>query len=71
MRAARGRNDEQFEAVITKERPRLSGGFRCVAILVATQVGRLQVQRHIDATEGPAARVNLDEQEALRWLQEP
>lgn len=70
MRAARGRNDEQFEAVMARERPKLSLGFRRVAILVATQVGKLQVQRYLDSVDSLPARVFLDEKEALHWLQE-
>ena len=70
LRDARGRNDEQFEAVMIRERKRMHDGFRKVAILVATQVGRLQVQRHIGQGAEATARVFLDEGEAVRWLLE-
>jgi len=65
MRASRGRNDPEFEGAITRARPGMSGGFRKLAVLVATHVGRLQVQRHLPSR---AARTFLDEQEALAWL---
>ena len=67
MRAARGRNDPQFEAAVKRSRPALSGGFRKVAVLVATQVGRLQVQRFLEES-GTLSRAFLDEREALDWL---
>ena len=70
LRDARGRNDEQFETVMTRERKRMHDGFRKVAIVVATQVGRLHVQRHIGQDSEATARVFLDEAEALRWLLE-
>ena len=47
LRAARGRNDEPFEAVMRSYRPRLLAGFSPVGILVRSVVGALQVQRHI------------------------
>jgi hypothetical protein len=68
-RSPRGRNDPSFEGTIMRERPKLSGGFRKVAVLVETQVGRLQAQRFLQPTQ--QARVFLDEADALRWLSEP
>jgi len=70
LREARGRNDKEFEDIMTRERKRLSEGFRRVAILVATQVGRLQVQRHVGEDESETTRVFLLESEAVRWLTE-
>jgi hypothetical protein len=67
VRLSRGRNDPGFEAAIQRARPRMCGGFRRVAIMVATKIGQLQVQRLEQAGASPA-RVFLDEQEALRWL---
>lgn len=67
MRAARGRNDPQFEAAIKRAQPMLSGGFRRVAVLVGTQVGRLQVQRFLEKAQ-TQSRAFLDEHEALEWL---
>lgn len=69
MRAARGRNDPAFEAVMSKERPRMSQGFRRVAVLASTAIGRLQIQRYLDQ-DGIVGRAFLDEEEALRWLRE-
>ena len=70
MRAARGRNDPEFETVMKKERPRMSQGFRRVAVIASTHVGRLQIQRYLDQ-DGVVGRAFLDEDEALRWLKEP
>jgi hypothetical protein len=67
LRASRGRNDPSFEAAIRRVRPRMFGGFRRVAILVATKVGQLQVQR-LEQTSSEPAHVFLDEAEAMRWL---
>lgn len=67
LRASRGRNDPSFEAAIRRARPRMCGGFRRVAILVATKIGQLQVQR-LEQTSSDPARVFLDEAEAMRWL---
>ena len=69
MRAARGRNDPAFEAVMSQERPRMSQGFRRVAVLASTHIGRLQIQRYLDQ-DSVVGRAFLDEAEALRWLQE-
>jgi hypothetical protein len=68
MRAPRGRNDPEFEAALAALRTSLSTGFQRVAILVSTNVGRLQVQRYLDVDQLPA-KAFLDEQTALRWLE--
>ena len=47
LRAARGRNDEPFEAVMRGYRPRILAGFGPVGIFVRSVVGELQVQRHL------------------------
>ena len=70
MRLSRGRNDPEFEKTIAQEREGISGGFRKLAVLVLTQVGRLQVQRLLQAEDRPQ-RAFLDEVEAIRWLCEP
>jgi hypothetical protein len=70
MRLTRGRNDPEFEATMTTLLPRLSGGFRRVAVLVATNIGRLQVQRYLER-DGITGRAFLDEAAALRWALEP
>jgi hypothetical protein len=69
MRAPRGRNDPEFEAALAAVRPSLSVGFRRVAVLVSTNIGRLQVQRYLESDRLPA-RAFLDEQTALRWLEQ-
>jgi hypothetical protein len=71
MRAVRGRNDPEFEAAIKHALPTMTDGFRKLGVLVSTQVGRLQVQRHFPKGSLQQARAFLDEQEALRWLSEP
>jgi hypothetical protein len=70
MRAARGRNDPQFEAAIAREGIRMNGGFRRVAVLVASHVGLLQVQRFLQRDQ-VTGRAFIDEAEALRYLSEP
>lgn len=67
MRASRGRNDPEFERTINAEREGISGEFRKLAVLVQTQVGRLQVQRLLEHAERPE-RAFLNEAEAIRWL---
>jgi hypothetical protein len=69
MRAPRGRNDAEFEAALAAVRPSLSTGFRRIAVLVSTNIGRLQVQRYLESDRLPA-RAFLDEQTALRWLEQ-
>ena len=69
MRAARGRNDPEFEQAITRERAGMSAEFRRLALIVSTNVGRMHVQRHMQQM-GLPARVFLDEQQALQWLAE-
>jgi hypothetical protein len=69
LRLTRGRNDPEFEATMATLLPRLSGGFRRVAVLVVTNIGRLQVQRYLDR-DGIPGRSFLDEAAALRWALE-
>lgn len=45
LRQSRGRNDPQLEAQVQRWLPRLAQLFPASAILVATAVGQLQVQR--------------------------
>jgi hypothetical protein len=59
LRLARGRNDPEFEATMATLLPRLSGGFRRVAVLVVSNIGRLQVQRYLDR-DGIVGRGFLD-----------
>jgi hypothetical protein len=70
MRAARGRNDPQFEAAIASEGIRMNGGFRRVAVLVTSHVGLLQVQRFLQRDQ-ITGRAFIEEAEALRYLSEP
>ena len=67
LRAVRGRNDDRFEAALNQHRPLLLGGFRRLAMLVRTEVGRLQISRQLRSTPFDAA-VFREEPEALAWL---
>ena len=69
LRASRGRNDPDFERLMVKHLPRISRDFQRVGVLVATQVGRLQIERFFleDATL-PPGRAFTQEQDCLRWL---
>lgn len=70
-RLAIGRSDDDFEAAMTELRPRLLAGFRRIAVLVKTAVGRLQVQRLARADRiTDRMLVSGDEAEALEWLRE-
>lgn len=70
VRAVRGRNDPRFEDAIKRARTRMTAGFRRVAVLVATQVGLMQVQR-LELSSPSPAHAFVDEAEALRWLLQP
>lgn len=67
IRAARGRNDEPFEAAMKRLRPRIFGGFERVAILVRSAVGLLQIQRHL-REDGINALVDTDEAKLMAAL---
>ena len=67
VRAALGRNDEAYEAVITRYREMLVGGFAKRAVLVRTVAGQLQVQR-LNRGATSSVRVFTDEHEALAFL---
>jgi hypothetical protein len=67
IRAAPGRNDPQFEAVLQRVRLRWIGGFRKVAVLVQSAVGLLQVKRY--ARQDDVKRlVTNDEDELMKYL---
>jgi hypothetical protein len=63
-----GRSDDEFEAMMDELRPRLVGGFRRIAVLVRSAVGRLQVQR-LARTDGVLDRMQVfsDEAEAVAF----
>lgn len=69
LRNTVGRNDPDFEKLIAPHRAKLEHGFRKVAVVVRSQVGRLQVERHA-RDDGVNLRVFLEEDEALAWLGE-
>jgi hypothetical protein len=70
LRQAPGRNDPAFEQAMAPFRLRMQQGFARVAILVATPVGRLQVQRHA-VSDSIALRIFLNEPEADAYLDAP
>jgi len=66
-RGAPLRNDAAFEQILARVRGRIVGRFACAAILVASDVGKLQVARY--AREDPKSPpVFRDEEEALAYL---
>ncbi len=64
-RAAVGRNDEVFESVQAEYAEQLFGGYRKVIALVATTVGRMQVDRYSASRDRAAPEVFSDIDEAL------
>lgn len=65
-RAAPPRNDSAFEAAFGPLRLRMLTGFRRVGILVATPVGKLQVERHA-REDGLKVRAFTQEEEAVSF----
>ncbi|MCR9165564.1 MAG: hypothetical protein ACE37F_00920 [Nannocystaceae bacterium] len=69
LRAAHGRNDAEFEAAIDPHRRRLFRSGNAMAVLNKTQVGAMQIRRHLRA-DGVDALVFEDENDAKKWLRE-
>lgn len=67
LRAAPGRNDPAFEAVMHSLRGRMQAPFARRATLVATAVGAMQVRR-LTKEDGMERMVSSDEAELLRYL---
>lgn len=67
FREVRSRNDEAFERVTSGYRQGLRTTFHRVALLAATQVGRLHIAR-LDREEGTETPVFYDEASALAHL---
>lgn len=59
--------DSGFEALLASMRPRLFRGFARVAVLIATSVGKLQINR-LAREDGIEYRVFSDEGEAMSYL---
>jgi hypothetical protein len=68
LRAARGRNDPLFEKLIARERKRVATGFRKVAVLVRTPVGKMQIERYLKE-DGLDGRAFFEDEDALSWLE--
>jgi hypothetical protein len=69
VRAARGRNDAEFEKKFEPIRQSIQRGFRRVAILVTSPQGKLQAGRYA-REDGLANSVFDDYDAAMRWLEE-
>jgi hypothetical protein len=67
VRYGPSRNDPEFEDSLREARRPIFDGFRCVAILVKTEAGKLQVQRY-HREDGEPTRVFHDEAAALAYL---
>jgi phage tail sheath gpL-like len=67
VRLAPPRNDAAYEAIIERLSPQLFDGFRRVALLARTEVGRLQIGRLVSSVH-PNARGFTDEAAALAYL---
>lgn len=67
VRAAPGRNDPEFEAVMYRLRPLWLKGFRRVGVLVQTVVGAMQVQRFAKQ-DGIERLITSDEAELMRYV---
>jgi len=66
-RSAPMRNDAGFEEILSRARARIVGRFGCAAILVTSDMGKLQVARY--GREDPRSpRVFSDEAEALAHI---
>ncbi len=69
MRSAPGRNDPEFERAVGSLRNAMFDGFARTAMLVATAVGRLQVQRVSKENGGGMPQVFTDQTAALSYLE--
>jgi len=67
LRLAPPRNDEAFEAAVTRYQAPLYDRFRRVAVVVATAAGRLQLRRFL-ADSRPDAGLFTDMDEATAFL---
>jgi hypothetical protein len=72
VRPAPPRNDPAYEQIFARYEERLLGGFRRIAFVAQTEVGRLQITRLL----GPSpfagrARVFMDDTTALAYLDSP
>ncbi|AGP35959.1 hypothetical protein BE04_16745 [Sorangium cellulosum] len=67
IRAAPGRNDPKFEEATLRLRTAAVRGFGCVAVLVATSAGALQVRRH-SREDGVDRIISDNEDELLAYI---
>ena len=66
-RAAPIRNDDGFEEILSRARARIVARFGCAAVLVASDLGKLQVARY-GREDSRSPRVFRDEAEAMAYL---
>lgn len=67
LRVAPGRQDPEFEAMMTELRPKVFQGFRRVGVLTATATGTLQVMRHT-RQDGVDALISSNEADLLSFF---
>lgn len=69
LRSITGRNDPEFESTVAPLRKQLLTSFTHCAMVVATFIGKLQVQRHL-REDGLDIRVYIDPAVALASLRQ-
>lgn len=67
LTAVKGRNDAGFEHAMAPHRAWMFRSFGAVALVVRTEIGRLQVQRHL-REDGYTHPVFLTRDESASWL---
>ncbi|WP_437680169.1 hypothetical protein [Sorangium sp. So ce131] len=67
VRASPGRNEPAYEAAMLRMRPVVMRGFRRVALLVSSQIGALQLLRHV-REDGIDRMISHDEGALLAYL---
>lgn len=68
LRAVRGRNEEAFEEVIIPRIHKVFGLYAATAVVVRSEMGRLQVKRHTAEVAKPVG-VFLELESALEFLE--
>jgi hypothetical protein len=69
-RLAVGNNNPSFEANFATHRKRMADGFKTVALLVQTLIGKLHNERLVQEDQAGAPRVFMDAGQALAYLRE-
>lgn len=66
LTAVRGRNDSQFESVIVPRVHEAFGAYARTAVLVRSQIGQMQLRRHVEGIPRPI-EIFLDRERALSF----